>query len=483
MKKLSEKQKHFFYIGLTLFISLSLVVIVSSFISQATLVLDLLAKVFEALASLWIGLIIAYLISPIQRFFENKLFKRLTKSNKGLSRGLSVATSLILLLAVAVILLILVIPQLVTTFGTLAKNLPTYYDNLRTWIIGILGSDSSLGIKFTNFLDGGYEKLIIWVRNDLIANVNILGTATDALMNAANMIINFFVGLIIAIYLLCDKENFLLISRKTCAALLSEKWYTRLMTFCSEAHHVFGEFIIGKILDSLLVGVVTFVFMWLADIPYATLVAVLLAVCNLIPFFGQFIGMIPSFLLILAINPIKAVIWLVVMLVYMQIDANVISPKILGNSIGIGSFWILFSITVFGGLFGIVGMLIGVPVFAMIYRIVKRALDKKLHKKGLPTEAYEYGGSSPTYPDRKSRRKLDGEFSDTIVEKFHIPERVVPDEGAADREDAAKAGTENVANDVAKDTAGTAAKDVAEDAAEEVQKEAQKGNQKASKRK
>ncbi|MBO4395624.1 MAG: AI-2E family transporter [Eubacterium sp.] len=421
MKKLSDKQKRYFYIGLTLFISLSLVVIVSNFFTRAHLIVNLILSIISALSSVWIGLVIAYVMSPAVGFFERNVFLKLFKGKKGLARALSVTLSIILLIAFLATLLIIVIPQLITTLGTLVKNLPAYYNNLRNFICGFFDNNSAIGSKVVEFFDGGYDKLISWMQQEVIPNANILGTATDALLSAAGILVDFFVGVIISIYLLCDKENYILRARKGLASIFSEKWYTRIMTFCSEAHHVFGEFLIGKILDSLLVGVVTFVFMWVAKMPYATLVSVLLAVCNLIPFFGMFIGMIPSFLLILVIDPVKAIIWLVVIVIYMQIDGNVISPKILGNSIGLGSFWILFSIILFGGMFGILGMLFGVPVFAMLYKIVKRALDRKLHKKGLPTEAYEYGGSSPTFPDRKHRRKLREENEGHIVEKIQVP--------------------------------------------------------------
>lgn len=414
MKKLNENQKKFFYLGLTLFISLSLVMIVSSYFTKAELIVNTVLAVFRALTSVWIGLIIAYLANPIVMFFDKKLFLKIFgEKKKGLARALSVTCAILLLLTVLVGILVLVIPQLIDTLATLVKNFPSYWSKVEGFARDFANDHPTFGGKVYEFVSGAGDKLMDWLQNDLLPNANILGTVTSGLMGAVGFIINFFVGIIISIYLLCDKEHFLMQSKKLTASILSEKWYTRLMRACSETHHVFGEFITGKIIDSLLVGIVCFVFMMIVDIPYATLVSVLLAVCNLIPFFGQFIGMIPSFLLILVIDPIKAIIWLVVIIIYMQIDANVISPKILGNSIGLGSFWILFSIIFFGGMFGVVGMLVGVPVFAMIYRLITRNMDKHLRKKGLPTEAYVYAEAGPTYPDRKGRRKLDGSIAES----------------------------------------------------------------------
>ncbi|MCR5023027.1 MAG: AI-2E family transporter, partial [Lachnospiraceae bacterium] len=198
-----------------------------------------------------------------------------------------------------------------------------------------------------------------------------------------------------------SKEKFLLQAKKILAAIFSKKNYKRIMSAAKETHHVFGEFISGKLVDSLVVGIAMFILMWLIGIPYAVLISVVLAVANLIPFFGQFIGIIPTALLVFVEDPVKGLIYVVVVVVYMQFDANVVSPKILGDSIGLGSFWILFSIILFGGLFGVWGMLIAVPVFAMIYRWCTRFTNRHLKKKGLPVEAFAYNspGEDVTVPE------------------------------------------------------------------------------------
>lgn len=409
MKKLNHTQKRFFYLGVTLFISLTLVAIISAYFTQAQVIITLFWKIVGALSAVWIGLIIAYLVNPIVEFFEKNLFGRFLKKKKGLAKGLSVALSLILLIAVLITLLILVIPQLIESINALIHNAPEYYKAIRGWVADYAEDHPSFGPQMLDFLDNGYKGLIDWLKNDLLASATQISNVTNGLMSAVGILINFFVGIIISIYLLCDKDNFLAQTRKVSAAVFSEKWNKRILNLCSETHHIFGEFIIGKIIDSLLVGVVTAAFMWLADIPYAVLVSTLLAVCNLIPFFGQFIGMIPSFLLILVESPVKAIIWLVVIVIYMQIDGNVISPKILGESIGLKSFWILFSIIFFGGMFGVVGMLVGVPVFAIIYRIVRRILDRRLERRGLPTVAYAYQAGDSIRDIEKKQRKEEKE--------------------------------------------------------------------------
>lgn len=398
MKKLNAHQKRYFYLGVTLFISLTLVMIVSNFFTKANIILTILGSAISALTPLWIGLIIAYLINPIVMFFEKKIFLKLFKEKQGLARAISVVVSILLLLAFLIILILLVIPQLVTTISMLVKNFPGYWKGIQNWATDFAKENTVFGPKLLDILTGAYDKLMNWLQNDLLPNANLLGTVAGGIFSAVGLLVNFFIGLIISIYLMCDKENFLMRTKKVMASVFSKKMYKRTLSVLSETHEVFGGFITGKILDSILIGFVVFVFMEITRMPYAPLISVLLAVCNLIPIFGVFIGMVPSFLLILVVDPVKAVIWLVVVIVYMQIDGNVISPKILGNSIGLGSFWILFSITLFGGMFGVVGMLIGVPVFAMIYRYAVFFINKHLKKKGMPTESVAYAG--PELPEK-----------------------------------------------------------------------------------
>ena len=419
MKRLKDDQKKYFYWGMTIFIALALALIVSNIFPKFSVILTFLGSVFSALTPVWIGLIIAYLMNPIVRFFETKIFLKLFKGgHKNIARGISVTLSILLLLGFLAGLSVLVIPQLIDTAKSLSEKIPGYFNDAKSSIDSFMREHSSMFSAQTQQdiragLDNAANAIVDMLKNSLPTLLSSLGSVLSSLVTVAGVVVDFFVGLIISIYLLCDKENFLAQTRKFLAALLPERWYIRINSMCSETHHVFGEFITGKLIDSLFVGIVTFLFLWTMGLfldngmPYSTLIAVLVAVCNLIPFFGQFIGIIPSALLLLVHDPISALIFVIFIVVFMQIDANVISPQILGNSIGLGSFWILFSIIFFGGMFGVVGMLIGVPVFAMIYRIVTRYMDRHLRKKGLPTEAYEYREiAGPMFPDRKTRRKL-----------------------------------------------------------------------------
>ena len=233
--------------------------------------------------------------------------------------------------------------------------------------------------------------MLDWLQNDLLPNSDkFLGAITDGVMDATSVLVDFFIGLIISIYLMAGKENFCAQAKKLIFAVLPAKRAGSVLSVLSETHGVFAKFISGKIIDSLIVGVLTFIIMNIAGIPYTILISVLIGVTNIIPFFGQYIGIIPSAVLVFIASPSKGVLFLVLIIILMQFDGNVLGPKILGDSIGLKSFWILFSILFFGSLFGVLGMICAVPVFAVIYRMVKRFCAGRLAKKQLPTETECY---------------------------------------------------------------------------------------------
>jgi predicted PurR-regulated permease PerM len=191
-------------------------------------------------------------------------------------------------------------------------------------------------------------------------------------------------------YLLIDKERFLALSKKTTRALFSETRANRIIELANRGNNIFGKFLSGKILDSFIIGVLTFVVITIFKMPYTILISFIVGITNIIPFFGPFIGAIPSAIIILFVSPIKALWFLVIILIIQQIDGNIIGPKILGDSLGISAFWILFSLLVTGKLFGLLGMIIGVPLFVFIYSIIKEIVEGRLKKKGLPYKTDEY---------------------------------------------------------------------------------------------
>ena len=212
----------------------------------------------------------------------------------------------------------------------------------------------------------------------------------DVIMKLLSSIWNIVLGLIVSVYLLLDKEKFYAISKKIVCAMFSKKTADRIFELTYRSNNTFGRFLSGKIIDSAIIGVISFILFTIAKMPYVVLISVIVGITNIIPFFGPFIGAVPCFVLILFESPMKALIFLALIFFIQQLDGNVIGPKILGDSIGISAFWILFSILVAGEIFGFMGMIIGVPLFAVIYSIIKENIEYRLKEKNLPTDTEDY---------------------------------------------------------------------------------------------
>lgn len=399
MKRLDPKYEKYWYAGITGFCVLAAALVVKMLFDNLSGLSGILSAVNKALAPVYIGLIIAYLLSPLvnkaDRYIFIPLMEKITKKNKkkvkGIARGLSVTAVPLLALFVLFGLLMLVVPEVINSISSLVYNLPGYYRNLLEWGNEVFKSNPKVAFYFEEFSGTIYGKLLSWLQNDLLPNSNkLLTVLTDGVVNAVNVVINVFIGIIISIYLMAGKENFCAQAKKLMYSIFPVKSVNTMLGVFSETHTVFAKFISGKIIDSLAVGILTFIIMSIAGIPYTLLISVIIGVTNIIPFFGQYIGIIPSAVLVFIANPVKGVIFLVLIIILMQFDGNVLGPKILGDSIGLKSFWILFSILFFGSLFGLLGMICAVPVFAIIYRLVKRWCKRRLETKNIPSETEYY---------------------------------------------------------------------------------------------
>jgi predicted PurR-regulated permease PerM len=320
-----------------------------------------------------------------------RTFKGKKKKACRIARGCSVFLVLVLALFVFFGVLMLVMPEIVNSITNLVSNLPSYYKNAVAWGQHMFRSNPSIAEFYANSSRSLYDSLLGWLQNDILPNSNkLLSSVTDGVVNAANLIVNSFIGIIVSIYLMAGKENFCAQCKKILYAVLPSAKASHALEILRETHTIFSKFISGKIIDSLVVGILTFIIMSIAGMPYTILISVLIGVTNIIPFFGQYIGIIPSAVLVFIADPSKGILFLVLIIVLMQFDGNVLGPKILGDSIGLKSFWILFSILFFGSLFGMLGMICAVPVFAVIYRMLKRWCAGRLAKKKMPTDTMYY---------------------------------------------------------------------------------------------
>ena len=355
-----------------------------------------IGAVVSAVTSILYGLAIAYLINPIVRRVETFLLKHLRsrlpkKSARGLSRGLGIVTALILLLAIVFVLFYLLIPQLLDSLMMLANNLPVYFSSVERLVTDLLENYPEAEDLVNSAIDSAYAWLQDFLQNDLPGLIQSFAVSlTSSLISLVMVIVNLVVGLVVSIYVLINKDRFLAQAKKMAIAFFPPRIADWLMAITARADHIFGGFIRGKLVDSAIIGVLCYIGMTILGLPYTVLVSVVIGVTNVIPFFGPYIGAIPSTLLILVVDPWQGLYFLIFILVLQQIDGNIIGPRILGDATGLTSFWVVVAITLFGGLFGFAGMILGVPTFALLYSLVADLVNHCLRKKGRPTATRLY---------------------------------------------------------------------------------------------
>ncbi len=368
-------------------------------------VMKLLSRTAEILSPFTYGFIIAYLCNPIMVFYEKKLFafKKATENMHSTRRALSLSLALITAAALIAIVLYAVIPQIIASYEELGSQLNNYIKNLQSLADSIVKSHSAelFGVQYDNLtqllnaydISFSFEKLLTY-------SYSALTIGADYIINYGAKVVggvtNGLIGIIIAIYFLFSKEKLGAQLKKVLNALLNRKNYLNCIRLARFTHKTFGGFIIGKILDSIIIGFLTFIVLWICKIPYAPLVSVIVGVTNVIPFFGPFIGAIPSVFIIFIASPIKALWFILIIFIIQQLDGNVIGPKILGDSIGTSALWVIIAITVFGGYFGFAGMLLGVPAMAIIYVLFKQHIEKRLRHKNHPVNTEFYKTDPPT---------------------------------------------------------------------------------------
>lgn len=323
------------------------------------------------------GIVIAYILDPMVKFFYAKLFKE-KKGTRGFAILLAYAVAILLL----VLLGWLVVPQIVNSIGMLFTNFPSYIQGVQEMLLYV---QSEYGIDLqqaTKMLDDSEAM----VKEIYAMATNAMPQIVASIGSVASNFVAIFTSIAASIYMLADKDHLLHQLRTLAHAFLPEKVASNTLRICHYANVNFTGFFVGKIIDSAIIGVITFVAMTILRLDFAVLISVFIGITNIIPVFGPFIGAIPSVFILLLIDPLQAVIFCVLILIIQQLDGNFIGPKILGSSIGISALWILFSIVVGGDLFGIVGMVVGVPVFATLYGLAQEFVHYALDKRGIDSD-------------------------------------------------------------------------------------------------
>lgn len=367
--------------------------------------LAVIRYILSILSPLIIGLIIAYLCDPILEFFEYRIFKRL--HNGSLKRGLSLFLTIIVAFGIVAVVGAMMIPQLYGSITELFANYETYLNSLLSWLqTGLNKLTANLPVnvvdisdvdKLMGYIDdvfGSAENALSKLLDELqqfVSDGNLVEKTWAILLKLFNSFKNLFIGLFIAFYLLASKEKRVAQFRKFRKAMFAEKTDAKLEEFITLTDKTFGGFIFGKILDSLVIGILTFVLLSIFEVsPYNMLIATFIGLTNIIPVFGPFIGAIPSFFVVLISNPDKAFLFLVLILIIQQLDGNIIGPKILGDNTGVSSLCVIIAIAVCSAMWGVMGMIIGVPIFAVVIELIKRLLEKRLTAKGEPTDTLDY---------------------------------------------------------------------------------------------
>lgn len=392
-----SKLRQQFNRGMSMFVVIVACIIFYFAMLRLSDIADAVKLVLEVLRPIFYGLAIAYLLNPIVKLVDRHLLPALKKQfpklrkAEAISRSVGVFAAILVLLAVIIALFNMLIPELYGSIRDMVLTVPSQINDALDRITEMMSQDSTLGQVFTGILKEGADYLQNWMRSDLLKQVNIMmSNVTVGVINVVSELLNIVIGIIVSIYVLFSKEKFTKQSKKMVYALFRPSHANMILHLTTKSNEIFGGFIIGKIIDSAIIGVLCFIGLSILEMPYTLLVSVIVGVTNVIPFFGPYIGAIPSAILILLSDPRKGIYFIIFILILQQLDGNIIGPKILGNSTGLSAFWVVFSILLGGGLFGFAGMILGVPTFAVIYYIVNMLINHKLEKRKLPTDTASY---------------------------------------------------------------------------------------------
>lgn len=420
MRRPFKWDKKYLYWGMTAFC----VIAASIFFYMALRYLPDIGKwiggVTKILSPFIWGLVISYLLMPLMRSMEKNIFRPLSlrifkkskkHTGKRLARNLSVFMSIMVFLAIIVALVYLILPQLYSSIDTIVKNSPTYLGNLAKWVENLLKDYPEIEQYALNLINNANTNIMKWLEEKVLPELgSLLTNLTAGVYYALKGIYNLIIGIIVSIYILGNIEGFSASARRLTYSLFSLATAEKIRESVAFIDKTFMGFINGKLLDSAIIGLICYIVCAILNMPYALLVSVIVGVTNIIPFFGPFIGAVPSAIIILMVSPMKCLIFIIFIVVLQQVDGNIIGPKILGSSIGINGFWVMFSIILGAGLFGFWGMLLGVPVFVVIYTTINNLIVRKLKSDDLPFDVEEYNDLDHIDPiSRQAVKKLKDE--------------------------------------------------------------------------
>ena len=362
----------------------------------------LLSRIMDVLTPFFIGFLLAYILNFPYKFFYSKAFGKMGKKRKLIGRfrkPLSILLTYLIAFAVVTALILIVVPQIAVNISGLVENMPEYMKTGYKYMEGIYSGINSLfhtEFSFDTTVNQITEELMKIVKGQGVistadATKNILGFVTNVVTNTAAGLYNTIMSIIISIYFLSSKEQLCRTMKRLAVAFIPIKYLPKVYEIVDISDTKCGRFLVGDILDSAIIGLLTFIVMTIFQLPYAALIAVLVGVTNIVPFFGPYIGGIPSALILFLVDPMDMVWFIIIIFTIQQFDGNILKPKIIGNQLGISSFWVLFSVLVGGAFFGIPGFILGTPIYAVIYTLVGKRVKNNIDEKGkIAQEALDF---------------------------------------------------------------------------------------------
>lgn len=410
--------------GLLILVCGGLLIIFSNWINKNRILIGF-ENINNTLAPIYVGCILAFILCPVYNAIVKWCYNHILEGAKkkgfsigamlvhddgelvidkkekrtilGAARAAASLVCVILVVGLAGLFIYFVVPQVVASAVNLVNTMPERLSAFSVWCNTHLSHFPFVAVWVDNLANAENSEIIEWIQEHILSGnaASIAAMVSNGVILAVKYVANAFIGLLIMVYLLNFKERLFAITRKMVNATCSQKRKASLYEFASIVNETFIGFIVGRIIDSFIIGVLTYIVLKICAIPFALMLSVIVGVTNVIPFFGPFIGAVPSVFILLLEAPIDALYFIIIIIVIQQLDGNVIGPKIVGNAIGIGSFWVLISVLIGGGLFGFGGMALGVPVFAVFYRYADKLMTKSLKRKEKNTHTSYYYSLEP----------------------------------------------------------------------------------------
>ena len=449
MKKLFKLRNVLIAIAFTVFLLLVK--------DNMNVVWSIIGKITGILSPFFLGFLIAYILNFPYTFFYSKVFRKMGAKRKfwlRFKKPLAIICTYIIFFAVVAALIGIVVPQIAVNISTLYENMPGYFETAYNYVdqlFKFLNTHLHTNLNLEATMNDAYTQLTSFLNNlDFMttaeASKNVIGVVTSFLLNTASGLYNFIMGLIISIYFLASKEELCRQVKRLTVAVVPMKYLPRLYEIVDVTDTKCGRFLVGDILDAGLIGILVYIVMSIFHLPYAPMIAVLVGVTNIIPFFGPFIGGIPSALILFLVDPMDMIWFVIILIVIQQLDGNVFKPKIIGNQLGISSFWVLFSVIVGGALFGLPGFILGTPIYAAIYTLVGKKVRNSINGKGkLAQEALDFDVLHYTQiaeEQKKLRAEKEQEQREKLKKALHLEKIFDKDDEDEEAEEGSEKKTE-----------------------------------------